>query len=48
MRVQAPMVVELNADTPEEIALSILSEIVMLQRGGTGQPMKQLQMQSAE
>ena len=39
-RVHAPMGLELNAETPEEIALSILAEIVMLKRGGTGEPMK--------
>jgi xanthine dehydrogenase accessory factor len=37
-RVQAPVGLELNAETPEEIALSILSEIVMRRRGGNGQP----------
>jgi xanthine dehydrogenase accessory factor len=39
-RVHAPMGLELNAETPEEIALSILAEIVMLRRGGTGAPMR--------
>jgi xanthine dehydrogenase accessory factor len=39
-RVHAPMGLELNAETPEEIALSIMAEIVMLKRGGTGEPMK--------
>ena len=38
--VHAPMGLELNAETPEEIALSILAEIVMVRRGGTGAPMK--------
>lgn len=41
-RVHAPMGLELNAETPEEIALSILAEIVMVQRQGTGQSMKWL------
>jgi xanthine dehydrogenase accessory factor len=40
--VHSPMGIELNAETPEEIALSILAEIVMLRRGGTGETMKQL------
>lgn len=35
-RVTSPMGIELNAETPEEIALSILAEIVMLRRGGDG------------
>lgn len=39
-RIHAPMGLELNAETPEEIALSILAEIVMLRRGGTGESMK--------
>ncbi len=38
--VHAPMGLELNAETPEEIAMSIMSEIVMQQRGGTGVSMK--------
>lgn len=37
--VHAPMGLELNAETPEEIALSIMAEIVMLQRRGTGESM---------
>jgi xanthine dehydrogenase accessory factor len=39
-RVTSPMGLELNAETPEEIAVSILAEIVMLRRGGTGDPMR--------
>lgn len=35
-RVSSPMGLELKAETPEEIALSILAEIVMLSRGGHG------------
>ena len=38
--IQAPMGLELNAETPEEIALSILAEIIMQRRGGTGKTMK--------
>jgi xanthine dehydrogenase accessory factor len=38
--VHAPMGLELNAETPEEIATSIMAEIIMLQRGGTGKSMK--------
>lgn len=41
-RVHAPIGLELQAETPKEIALSILAEIVMLQRGGTGKPMQWL------
>ncbi len=39
-RVHAPIGLELNAETPSEIALSIMAEIVMLRRGGSGQPMQ--------
>jgi xanthine dehydrogenase accessory factor len=38
--VHSPMGLELNAETPEEIAVSILAEIVMLRRQGTGASMK--------
>lgn len=38
-RIHAPIGLELQAETPKEIALSILAEIVMLQRGGIGKPM---------
>ena len=39
-RVHAPIGLELNAETPEEIAVSIMAEIVMRRNGGTGKPMK--------
>ncbi len=39
-RIHAPIGLELQAETPKEIALSILAEITMLRRGGSGQPMK--------
>ncbi len=38
-RITSPMGLEINAETPEEIALSILTEIVMQQRGGDGKRM---------
>jgi len=38
-RFHSPIGLELNAETPEEIALSIMAEIVMLRRGGTGDRM---------
>jgi xanthine dehydrogenase accessory factor len=40
-KVHSPIGLELNAETPEEIAVSILSEIIMLQRKGTGKTMKE-------
>ncbi len=39
-RVHSPVGLELNAETPKEIAMSILSEIIMLHRGGTGESMQ--------
>ena len=39
-RVHAPMGLELEAETPEEIAVSILAEILMLRNGGTGASMR--------
>ena len=38
-RVVSPMGLELNAETPEEIAVSILAEVLMLRGGGSGQRM---------
>lgn len=38
-RLRAPIGLELNAETPEEIAISILSELVMERRGGSGAAM---------
>jgi xanthine dehydrogenase accessory factor len=38
-RITSPMGLELNAETPQEIALSMLAQIVLLRRGGTGEVM---------
>ncbi|HEX9796854.1 MAG TPA: XdhC family protein [Anaerolineales bacterium] len=38
-RVVSPMGLELSAETPEEIALSMMAQIVMLYRGGTAERM---------
>ena len=38
-RVRSPIGLELHADTPEEIAVSILAEIIMLRQGGDGSVM---------
>jgi xanthine dehydrogenase accessory factor len=43
--VHSPMGLELNAETPEEIAVSIMAEILMLKDKGTG---KQMKMKQAE
>jgi xanthine dehydrogenase accessory factor len=39
-RIRAPIGLELDAETPKEIAISIFAEITMLRRGGTGKPMQ--------
>lgn len=39
-RVHAPMGLELGGETPEEIALSVLAEIVMERRQGSGKSMR--------
>ncbi len=38
-RVRSPVGLELNAETPEEIAVSIMAEIIAIRRGGSGAPM---------
>jgi xanthine dehydrogenase accessory factor len=39
-QIYSPIGLEIRAETPEEIAVSIMSEIIMLRNGGTGKPMK--------
>ena len=39
-KVYSPMGIELNAETPEEIAVSIMAEVLMIKDKGTGKPMK--------
>lgn len=38
--VHAPIGVDIQAETPEEIAISIAAELVMVRRGGTGEPLR--------
>jgi xanthine dehydrogenase accessory factor len=39
-KVRSPMGIELQAETPEEIAVSIMAEVLMVKDGGTGKAMK--------
>lgn len=39
-RIRSPIGLELNAETPEQIAVSIMAEILMLRNGGSGVVMK--------
>lgn len=39
-KVHSPMGLELQAETPEEIAVSIMAEVLMVRDKGTGNPMK--------
>jgi len=39
-RIHSPIGLELEAETPKEIAVSIIAEITMIRRGGTGKMMK--------
>jgi xanthine dehydrogenase accessory factor len=39
-RIRSPMGLELRAETPEEIAVSIMAEIIMLRNQGSGKPMR--------
>ena len=38
--IRSPIGLDIRARTPEEIAISIMSEILMFRLGGTGSPMK--------
>ncbi len=46
VRVHSPMGLELNAETPEEIAVSIMAEVLMLKDKGTGKSMKTKQAEA--
>ena len=40
-RVFTPIGLDIGAETPEEIAVSVLGEIILVRRGGGAQPMSE-------
>jgi xanthine dehydrogenase accessory factor len=40
-RVHTPIGLDIGAETPEEIAVSIMGEVIMTRRGGTAAPMRE-------
>jgi len=42
-RVRTPIGLDIHAETPEEIAVAIVAELIMTHRGGTGLPMSKVE-----
>ncbi len=45
--VHAPIGLDIGAETPEELAVSIVAELIQAQRGGSGRPLSQVYRQAA-
>ena len=41
-RVHTPIGLDIGAETPEEIAVAIMAEVIQVRRGGSGQPMREV------
>jgi len=41
-RVHAPIGLDIGAETPAEIATAIMAEMILVRRGGSGQPLRQV------
>lgn len=41
-RVHTPIGLDIGAETPEEIAVAIMAEVIQVRRGGSGRPMRQV------
>jgi xanthine dehydrogenase accessory factor len=41
-RIKTPAGLDIGAISPEEIAISVLAEIIMLRRGGSGKTMREV------
>jgi xanthine dehydrogenase accessory factor len=41
-RVHTPIGLDIGAETPEEIAVAIMAEVIQVRRGGSGQPLREV------